>query len=163
MIKKKQEPLSCAAAQAKIMDYINDNLTLQETEQFLRHTLHCGECREELDVYYTIMTGMKKLDADENINMDFKAELKRKIRKSEEKILRYKRGRVTRRLLFLALIIGGFCLDAIVDTREEPERSDFTLKYDFFRERPSVTAEYVRSHYSELQRELSAWREQEEE
>ena len=108
MIKKKQETLSCAMAQAKIMDYINENLSLQETEQFLQHILHCDECREELGVYYTIMTGMKKLDTDENINMDFTAELKRKIKKSEEKILRYKRGKITRRLLFLALIVGGF-------------------------------------------------------
>ena len=155
MIKKKQEPLSCAAAQAKIMDYINENLTLQETEQFLQHILHCDECKEELGVYYTIMTGMKKLDTDENINMDFTTELKRKIKKSEEKILRYKRSKITRRLLFLALIVGGFCLDVVVDTREEPERSRFTLDDYFFRERPSKTGEYVRRHYSEMQRKLN--------
>lgn len=33
-------------------------------EQFISHIESCEECREEYDVYYTLIMGMKLLDSD---------------------------------------------------------------------------------------------------
>lgn len=147
MKKKRKEAINCIQTQAMITDYIKDKLSRQEMEKFLQHIGTCEECREELGVYYTILTGMKKLDADENISMDFTAELKQKLKQSEEKLVRYKRNQITKRILFFVIIIGWICIDFAVETREEPEESHFELEEYFFRNRDSKTEQYIKTHY----------------
>jgi hypothetical protein len=149
-MKKEQEEFTCSMAQNMITPYINDRLSMQETERFIRHVETCSECKEELWVYYTIMTGMKKLDDDENMSMDFTAELRRKLKKSEDKILRHKRTLIVKRILFVAVIICGIWLDVAVDTRKEPEKSNFELQQYFFKGRYSKTGEYVDKHYNSM-------------
>lgn len=151
--KKEKEDISCAKIQAMITDYIKDKLPHRELEMFLQHIAACEECREELGVYYTILIGMEKLDADENISMDFTAELKQKLKRSEEKIIRYKRNQITKRILVFAIIISWICIDFAVDTKEEPEESHFELEEYFFRNRDSKTEQYVKSHYQIMMEE----------
>lgn len=150
MRKKEKKVLSCAEAQSMITQYIKDSLSMKETGEFLRHISECHECREELGVYYTILTGMQKLDADENISMDFTEELRKKLKRSEEKISRCKRNSMIRRVLFFIIIMAWSWVDFAVDTREEPEKSSFELKEYFFRGRDLKTDQYVKTHYNAM-------------
>ena len=57
--------MTCLDTQRMIIRFINDDLSLEELELFLDHVNSCSECREELEVYYALITAMKQLDEDE--------------------------------------------------------------------------------------------------
>lgn len=63
--------MKCVEAQGLITEYINDELSGEELEQFLEHVCECEDCREELEIYYVIMKGMKQIDNDNVINYNF--------------------------------------------------------------------------------------------
>ena len=54
--------MTCKEARQMVMPYIRDELTDKELEAFLGHVGSCGECYEELDIYYTIYAGLAQLD-----------------------------------------------------------------------------------------------------
>jgi len=66
-------------AQSLITRFINDELEIVELEEFIKHIESCSECREELEVYYALLTAMKQLDEDKNLSQDFSQELQEKI------------------------------------------------------------------------------------
>lgn len=142
-------------AQSMIMEYINEHLSIQELERFLHHIKTCRECREELGVYYTIVTGMRKLDHDEELSMDFTEELEWDLKRNEDKINHYKGNKVARRILFLVIIMACLGIDyAVADIiRDEPEQSSFQLEEYFFRTRASKTEQYVKEHYYSIVKE----------
>ncbi|MCD8221931.1 MAG: zf-HC2 domain-containing protein [Clostridiales bacterium] len=54
--------LTCKEAEKMVMPYIEDKLSDADEEAFLRHIHTCPECREELEIYYTVSLGLKQLD-----------------------------------------------------------------------------------------------------
>ena len=54
--------MTCEEAERLVMPYINGNITDQELEGFLKHIDHCPECREELEIYFTVDVGIRQLD-----------------------------------------------------------------------------------------------------
>lgn len=54
--------LTCKEAEKMVMPYINYQLEEQELESFLLHINSCPECREELEIYYTVFSGLRQLD-----------------------------------------------------------------------------------------------------
>jgi hypothetical protein len=56
--------LTCREAEKMVMPYIEDRLSDEEMEEFLRHIHSCKECREELEIYYTVLHGLRQLDDD---------------------------------------------------------------------------------------------------
>lgn len=55
--------LNCREAEKMVMPYINAELDEQELEQFLNHIHNCPECKEELEIYYTVSLGLRQLDS----------------------------------------------------------------------------------------------------
>lgn len=82
--------MTCNKAQSLITPFINDELELKELEEFISHIRSCRECREELEVYYALLTAMKQLDEDKNLSDDFNLELYEKLDREQEKILHAK-------------------------------------------------------------------------
>lgn len=54
--------LTCKEAEKMVMPYINYQLGEKELEAFLTHVNGCPECREELEIYYTVSVGLRQLD-----------------------------------------------------------------------------------------------------
>ncbi len=73
-----------------ITPFINNKLSLEELEGFLEHVNSCKDCKEELEVYYALLTAMKQLDEDKNLSSDFVQELNIKLEKSQERIIHAK-------------------------------------------------------------------------
>ena len=44
----------CMEIQSQITDYIEGNLAPDKLEEFISHINSCEECREELNIYYTL-------------------------------------------------------------------------------------------------------------
>lgn len=82
--------MTCLRAQSLITPFINDELELKELEELLEHIRGCKDCKEELEVYYALLTAMKQLDEDKNLSDDFSLELSEKLERAQEKIIHTK-------------------------------------------------------------------------
>jgi hypothetical protein len=122
-------------AQSMITPFINDKLTLKETEEFIDHVLNCPECREELEVYYALLTAMKQLDEDKNLSDDYSMELSAKLEREQEKIIHEKFTYYRKKgiLLLIILLIAIFVSFrySIMKEEEETARSDYHLRVEF--------------------------------
>lgn len=54
--------MTCREAERLVMPYINGSITEEELEAFLAHIDGCEECREELEIYFTVDVGIRQLD-----------------------------------------------------------------------------------------------------
>lgn len=63
--------MTCKEAEQMVMPYINKELTDKELSAFLSHIHTCRDCYEELEIYYTIYTGLAQLEEggeDQNLH-----------------------------------------------------------------------------------------------
>ena len=56
--------MTCKEAEGMVMAYIRHDMDVQQMEEFLEHIDQCENCREELEIYYTVEAGIRQLDAD---------------------------------------------------------------------------------------------------
>ena len=54
--------MNCQETQRLVMPYIQDELTPEELEGFLEHVEACPDCREELEIYFTVALGLRQLE-----------------------------------------------------------------------------------------------------
>lgn len=146
--------MTCLRAQSLITSFINDELNIKELEEFLEHVHSCGECMEELEVYYTSLTAMKQLDEDRNLSDDYRMELDRKLARSQEKIVRLKYVHYRKKgMLMLIILLLATYLSLMVNlTAEEGNR----VTKSNFRMRVSFDA----GRYKELDAELTRYLEE---
>ncbi|MBE5963067.1 MAG: zf-HC2 domain-containing protein [Lachnospiraceae bacterium] len=127
--------MTCMETQNKITLFINDQLDMATAEGFLSHIESCPSCREELEVYYALLTAMKQLDEDKELSTDYNAQLNKKIAWYEEKFRHIKVVHVRKRfyLLFLAILFVmissiQFGKDTFTEINTQP--SSFELEYN---------------------------------
>ena len=73
--------MTCREAQQMVMPYINHQLSDEDLEAFLLHVKGCPDCREELEIYFTVDYGLRQLD-DDNGTYDIPGALKRTLEQS---------------------------------------------------------------------------------
>lgn len=71
--------MTCLEAQSKIIAYIDHNLERDEKADFLTHIKNCEDCKDELNIYYTMIEGMRQLDGNLPLSKDFTQELDNRI------------------------------------------------------------------------------------
>ena len=60
----KRKMWSCMETQKHVIPFIDDQLSISDLDAFLYHMEHCPDCKEEYDVYYTLLMGMRFLESD---------------------------------------------------------------------------------------------------
>ncbi len=128
--------MTCNKAQSMITPFINNKLTLKETEDFIDHVSSCAVCKEELEVYYALLTAMKQLDEDKNLSSDFELELNQKLERARERILHLKFTYYRKKIiLFVTIIILAFIISIGYANRGIMDRnvtqSNFRLRHSF--------------------------------
>lgn len=104
-----------------IIEFINDDLSLEELELFLDHVNSCSECREELEVYYGLITAMKQLDEDKILYDDFSMELSAKLEKAQERIIHSKFAYYRKNVaIVVVILITIFAINWRYSKIEEP-------------------------------------------
>lgn len=83
--------MNCLQAQSKITAFIADSLDDDELNEFIQHIQSCPNCKEELEVYYTLIIGMRQLDHNESLSSNFSQELEDKLINNMERIRSKKR------------------------------------------------------------------------
>lgn len=147
--------MTCMKAQSLITAFINDELEIEELDEFTRHIQSCEECKEELEVYYALLTAMKQLDEDKNLSDDFNQELKEKLVRSQERIihLRYnyyrKKGALFVIIISLTVFFSLYHY-LIPKEQENPvEESSFSLRTSFMEERFDTPREELDRYFEE--------------
>ena len=54
--------MDCKTAQSLVIPYINDQLSDEETEDFLEHIENCTDCKEELTIEFLVSEGLVRLE-----------------------------------------------------------------------------------------------------
>ncbi len=69
--------LTCKEFTAMIPAFLEDGLTDQELDEFLRHWDECESCRDELSTHYLVMEGLERLETGETFDLqkDLRAEI----------------------------------------------------------------------------------------
>lgn len=100
--------MNCLEAQSKIVAFIEDKLEDGEILEFVRHIRSCENCAEELEIYYTLLVGMKQLDEDQELSTDFKTQMEAKLN------MKYKHIQNRRKITgsTISLIAAGLCVVA---------------------------------------------------
>lgn len=99
--------MTCLEAQSKIMAFIENKLPDDELKEFIKHVKNCDNCSVELEIYYTLIVGMKELDNEENLSTNFKKELDDKLDEEMTRMTAVKRIATSTIVLVLAAIITG--------------------------------------------------------
>lgn len=150
--------MTCKEAQGLIMPYINDKLDVDQLEEFIEHVENCSDCKEELEVYFTLLTGMKQLDEDKNLSGDLHIDFVKSLHKSEERIRRARLNYVRKRMIYV-IICCVFCIMVNINTNvvtdlEEPnetnEESTYFMEYYYFLDKQSVLNSQIEKHYEDL-------------
>lgn len=120
--------MECKRAMELITQFINGQLEPKDTEAFLNHIDGCPECREELEVMYSLMTAMRQLDEDADLSDNYIEELNNKIEICYLDELKRRRSCARRRVLFgvvvaLLVFLTGITAD---NEWEEADRRLFT-------------------------------------
>lgn len=95
----------CKDVQQKFIPFIDDQLSIRDLDAFLQHIDTCDECREEYDVYYTMIMGMRYLDEEET-GVQFKIDSGQKLRSAADYLMKYRILRIEKLLLFGVICMG---------------------------------------------------------
>lgn len=134
--------MTCFEAQSMITKYLNDELSYDELESFLDHISTCENCREELEIYYTLITGMKQLDEDKVLTSNFHKALEKKLMNSRNLLIRRQKKNF-RKAIFLCVIVLIISMSLSFESSQRDDKdmpvftntkeSVYDLKYDFDR------------------------------
>ncbi|MDE6024856.1 MAG: zf-HC2 domain-containing protein [Lachnospiraceae bacterium] len=87
--------MTCLEAQSNILSFVEEQLPEDKKVEFVRHMKHCSNCKEELEIYYTLIVGMRKLDNNEEFSLDFKNRLDEELTRIDNRAKKAKRFKVS--------------------------------------------------------------------
>lgn len=74
-----EDNMDCKEARKRFVPFIDDKLSIDELDAFLKHMESCSECMEEYHICYTVIMGTRLLDGEldkQNIHIDSKDKLR---------------------------------------------------------------------------------------
>lgn len=77
--------MTCKEAERLVMPYIRDELTDEELREFLEHLETCPDCREELEIYFTVEAGIRQLESETG-NYNIKGALESALEHSSQRL-----------------------------------------------------------------------------
>ena len=101
--------MECKEIQKLFIPFIDDKLSVSDLAAFLDHMDTCKECREEYDIYYTVIMGMRYLDERQNIS-EFKLDSDQKVHSAAVYLLKYRILLLEKYILLAVLCIGVILL-----------------------------------------------------
>ena len=101
--------MECKEIQKLFIPFIDDKLSVSDLAAFLDHMDTCKECREEYDIYYTVIMGMRYLDERQNIS-EFKLDSEQKLHSASDYLLKYRILLLEKYILLAVLCIGVILL-----------------------------------------------------
>lgn len=140
--------MNCLDFQGEITRYINNELNYREKEAFLAHLRTCDNCRDELEIYYIVLTSLRQMDNNEDIISDYKSSFEKSIKSSEKELIKRRYGRLKRRIAFPAvltvvMLLTGMSVteatDEEIESATETAKSIYEMKFRFANDDRHIT------------------------
>ncbi len=106
--------MTCLEAQSKIIAYIDYSLDKDDRKEFLNHINRCADCKEELNIYYTMIEGMRQMDNNLPLSVDLTKQLDNRIYR-ELKSSRQRKDFFRSSILIVMIGVLGFAILAYVN------------------------------------------------
>ena len=116
-MERKREFLNCQEAQSLIVPFIKSELTIEQAKEFFEHIDNCADCKEELEVYYILLIGLKQLDEEDPESSDLHGQFEKHLNHARAEVTRPYLRKSTRMALLLALV----AVLLVLITREQEE------------------------------------------
>ncbi|ROR29361.1 putative zinc finger protein [Mobilisporobacter senegalensis] len=152
--------MTCSEAQSYITPFINDELDSDLLEDFLIHIEKCADCKEELEVYYTLLTGMKQLDEERNLPSDFHLAFVNKLKREEEKIINKKIISIRKRVVLILVIcvisflssigIREYVVGELKEVEKQEEGNNYVIKNYFYLDKETTLDKFIEKNKNEI-------------
>lgn len=120
--------MNCLEAQGLIMKYVNNELSGLKLEDFLKHIDSCPDCKEELEIYYILTTGMNQLDNDYVDTYNFHEAFEKQLDRSRKDIDISSRGYLVKIIMFdLIILLMAVLLTTDTSYKEYIQEDDYTI------------------------------------
>ena len=122
-------------AQSYIMPFIEGKVPENKQEDFVMHMKNCRSCHDELEIYYTLMTGMQILSDDASPSGNFSKDLETKLKKMEHKAKSKRSIKVsmftvvTIAIALFMILFYGKCLASVYAFEQDTKQ---TAQGDFY-------------------------------
>ena len=124
--------MNCIGIQSMIAGFVNDELNIKELELFLDHVINCPNCKEEVEIYYTLLTAMKQLDEDKSLSSDYKHDLEMKLNEAQEKIVHAKYTYYRKKAVLILIITAiAFTFNLSYTTFDMADTVNFVTESNF--------------------------------
>lgn len=120
--------VDCRKTQENIMPFIREELPEEQLEGFMQHIDSCSECKEELEISYSIYWGLHMLQDDANDSFHIQRSLEKFLQKTRDHIARrHRRHRFLFGLFigFLVLVVLFFAFQFV--RMLQPQWLDFFM------------------------------------
>ncbi len=117
--------MTCLEAQSNIMAFIEGKLPEDQIEDFVRHMKYCPNCFEELEIYYTLIVGMKQLDSNTELSHNFTKDLNDELDKLTNRLKNVKRvkissfGVILATAVFFLVVFYNQCLSKVYNIEQQ--------------------------------------------
>lgn len=131
--------MNCLEAQSYIMPFIEGKIPEAKQEEFVMHMKNCPKCHEELEIYYTLIVGMKQLDNNEELSSNFSRDLENGLNRMLHKVKGRRRIRfstfsiVCLGIIAMMILFYGQCLNRVY-VYEQNTKLNAQGKYYFYHE-----------------------------
>ena len=95
----------CKDAEKLVIPYIRHQLDNETMEKFLEHVDSCENCKEELEIYYTVEAGIRQLDRDTG-HYNIKGDMEAAILSSKQKLYKLHLLKIGRYAVDTLMIVG---------------------------------------------------------
>ena len=120
--------MNCLESQGLIMKYINNELSGMQLEEFLEHIDRCPDCKEDLEIYYILTTGMNQLDNDYVDTYNFYEAFEKQLDRSRKDIDISSRGYLFKIIIFdLIILLMAALLTTDTSYKEYIQEDDYTI------------------------------------
>lgn len=95
--------MDCRKAQKQYIEFINDKLDIWDLAKFLKHMENCEDCREEYDIYYMMIEGMRFLENEQKEKMPDSLQ---KLQYAKEYLIKYRIYKIEKWVIFALVLVG---------------------------------------------------------
>ena len=105
---RKSDKRTCYEVQHSIKEYLQEEMSPEDAEAFVKHVRSCPVCREELGEYYAFSSALMQLEAlDEGEEKgNFFLNVEKRLERTELAALKYKNDHRARKIIYALLAIA---------------------------------------------------------
>ncbi len=122
-------------AQSYIMPFIEGKVPENKQKAFVMHMQNCKKCHEELEIYYTLMVGMRQLDNNETLSADFNKDLERDLKAMNSTIRRkrnFKLSAFSLLVILFSIIAFLYYLNSLAKVYNFEQRTKLENQGDYY-------------------------------